>query len=207
MEGHGNERTDGASDEELMAAWGAGDAGAFRELFGRWTPRLFSFFLAMNRDRADAQDLVQETWVRVFRSRERFDPARKFRPWVFRIAARLQSDLLRSWNWRIRTLAVSPSGPEDAPGPDPLDRVPAPAIGPEGAAADAERAGKLRRALGSLREPHRKAIVLHDLERMTCREIAETLDAPVATVLSWLHRGRMELRALLEAEGGKGAWT
>lgn len=187
-----------------MAGWREGDGEAFRELFARWSPRLFSFFLAMNRDMGDAQDLVQETWLRVFRARDRFDTDRPFRPWLFRIASRLQSDLIRSWGWKIRRLSVSAPAGAEGPGPAALDGIADAKPGPQESAESGERSRLLRAALARLPGRHRQAVVMHDLEGMTAEEVAEALGCPLSTALSWIQRGRRRLRVLL---AGKGEWA
>ena len=188
-----------------MGAWQDGDADAFRELFRRWTPRLFSYFSVMSSEAA--MDLVQETWIKVIRGRDQYDPARPLQPWIFRIASRVRTDLFRSWAWKLRALTARPAQ-EDAGAPvEQMDSFPAGTIAPSRAAERAELGARVRREVSVLREPWRQAIVLHDLEGLTCAETAEVLGVPTATVLTWVRRGRLALRTRLEAEGGMKPWT
>ena len=205
MEGHENERYRTATDEEAMGAWQVGDADAFRELFRRWTPRLFSYFSAMNSD--SAMDLVQETWIKVIRAHGRYDPSRPLRPWIFRIASRVRTDLFRSWAWKLRTLTARPVHDEAGAPAGQMDAYPAGGDNPSQSAEKKELGDRIRREVGGLREPWRQAIVLHDLEGLTCAETAEVMGVPTATVLTWVRRGRQALRTRLEAEGGMKPWN
>jgi len=188
-----------------MRAWQAGDADAFRELFRRWTPRLFSYFRVMSTE--SAMDLVQETWIKVCRGRDKYDPARPLQPWMFRIASRVRTDMLRSLAWKLRQMTTRPSRDGDAEKTGRMDDFPMATISPSRQAERNELGERLRREVSVLREPWRQAIVLHDLEGLTCAETAEVMGVPTATVLTWVRRGRLALRTRLEAEGGAKPWN
>jgi len=201
------EPADGRTDEQLMLAHARGDHGAFPELFRRWARRLFGYLFHMTNDRELAQDLVQEVFARVHGARSKYDAKRPFRPWVFRIAANAGADASRSWISRLARRSRSLFDPVTPEGTELWERLAERAsLQPERQAADLAATAALRRALGRLRESHRQAVVLHDLEGLTCREIAEMTGKPLPTILSWVQRGRTELREVLEAEGGKSAW-
>ena len=76
-------------DSRLMLAFKGGDRGAFDELFRLYTPRLMSFLARMVRDRARAEELTQDVFVRIYQARERYEPRAKFSTWLFRIAHNL----------------------------------------------------------------------------------------------------------------------
>lgn len=201
------EPQDGRTDEQLMLAHARGDRSAFPELFRRWARRLFGYLYHMTNDRELAQDLVQDVFTRVHRSRKAYDPKRPFRPWVFRIASNAGADSSRSWLSRLTRRSRSLFDPIRPEGAEVWEQLAGrEALQPERLAADQDVSLALRRALGRLRESHRQAVVLHDLEGLTCREIAELTGKPLATILSWVQRGRSELRTVLEAEGGQAAW-
>jgi len=188
-----------------MEAWQVGDADAFRELFRRWTPRLFSYFSVMSSE--SAMDLVQETWIKVIRGKAQYDPARPLQPWMFRIASRVRTDLFRSWAWKLRQLTARPVRKEAVEKAEQMDGFPAAAGNPVRQAERNELGERLRTEVSLLREPWRQAIVLHDLEGLTCAETGEVMGAPTATVLTWVRRGRLALRTRLEAEGGIKPWN
>src|SRR5512140_3447632 len=85
----------GPTDEELMSAYVAGDSRAFERLFARLAPRVHGFFMRSFREPAVADDLLQVTFMKVHKARERFDKAQKVGPWVFTVAARVRLDELR----------------------------------------------------------------------------------------------------------------
>jgi RNA polymerase sigma-70 factor (ECF subfamily) len=203
----GNDQYEADSDERLMERVAGGDDAAFHELFLRWAPRLFGFFVRMTGDREMSKDLAQDTLIRVWRHRARYDAARPFRPWVFRIASNVHADLGRSWFRKLagRTVGLFDRGPRDEAAP--ADRLAAPER--ERPDRQAERTGlreRLDAELARLPAVQRQAVVLRDLEGLTCREVADAMGKPLGSVLSWLSRGRASLRLRLEAGGGKEAW-
>jgi RNA polymerase sigma-70 factor (ECF subfamily) len=126
--------------------------------------------------------------VRAFVHFERFDPERPVLPWLIAIARRLCLDLLRRRKVmaRVDTLPVT-----DPPPP-----------GPEGEASLREQLSRLGRALDDLDEGPRMAIVLFHNEEMSYRDIAAALEVPMGTVMTWLHRGRAQLKRTLGSESG-----
>jgi RNA polymerase sigma-70 factor (ECF subfamily) len=131
---------------------------------------------------SDAEDLAQDTFVRAFVHFERFDPERPVLPWLVAIARRLCLDLLRRRRMMARTDTMSISGPPP---------------GPEGEASLREQLGRLERALDDLDEGPREAIILFHIEEMSYRDIAAALEVPMGTVMTWLHRGRAQLKRAL----------
>lgn len=151
---------------------------------------LFGFALSLCRDRAAAEDLVQETYLRAFRAQRRPEPETDVRPWLFTI-------LHNVWrNERRRRALVSledhPEGWE-APGDgaDPLESL-----------DRAEAASRLRSAVEGLPEPFREVVLLRFAEGFSYQEIAQVLSCPAGTVMSRLARARAHLRRALTG-GGK----
>lgn len=168
----------------------AGDPDALAELLARYQNRLYRYLLRIVRERAAAEDLFQQTWVRVAEGIRRYDPRRSFEAWLFSIAHNLAIDHLR----RIRPASLdetSPSGesPYDqlaAGGPDALHR-----------ALAEERAGLVLSAMEDLPTPYREVLCLRFEEEMKLDEIAVTLDAPLSTVKTRLRRGLERMRDAL----------
>ena len=133
----------------------------------------------------DAEDLAQDTFVRAFVHFERFDPERPVLPWLVAIARRLCLDLLRRRKVMARVETLPVTGPS--------------APGPEGEASLREQLSRLERALDDLDEGPRVAIVLFHIEEMSYRDIATALEVPMGTVMTWLHRGRAQLKRALES--------
>ena len=137
-------------------------------------------------NKADAEDLTQETFVRVFRSLHRYTPG-TFEGWLHRITTNLFLDMVRR-RARIRFDAL----PDDA-----SDRLPSPSAGPEQTYDDNRLDPEIREALAALPPDFRDAVVLADLEELSYEEIADTLGIKVGTVRSRIHRGRVLLRQAL----------
>ena len=175
----------GADPTELELARRAhrGDTAAFDELVERFHRPVYRFCWRLLRS-SDAEDLAQDTFVRAFVHFERFDPERPVLPWLIAIARRLCLDLLRRRKVMLEADAM-PAGPPPAPGP-------------ESEAASREQLGRLERALDGLDEGPREAIVLFHIEGMSYRDIAATLEVPMGTVMTWLHRGRAQLKKAVE---------
>lgn len=122
---------------------------------------------------------------------ERFDPERPLLPWLFAIARRLCLDLLR------REKAM--------PHAEGIPVIVDPAPGPEREVLLKEELSRLERALADLDEGPREAMFLFHLEEMSYRDIAAALEVPMGTVMTWLHRGRAQLREMLEHAAGSRA--
>jgi RNA polymerase sigma-70 factor (ECF subfamily) len=169
---------------ELARRARRGDAAAFDELVLRFRRPVHRFCWRLLRS-PDAEDLAQDTFVRAFVHFERFDPERPVLPWLIAIARRLCLDLLR----RRKVMARVETQPVTGP----------PARGPEGEASRREQLSRLERALDDLDEGPRVAIVLFHIEDMSYRDIAAALEVPMGTVMTWLHRGRAQLKRALES--------
>jgi RNA polymerase sigma-70 factor (ECF subfamily) len=147
-------------------------------------PQLRSLFGAayrMTGNAHDAEDLVQETFLRAHRAFERFTPGSNARAWLHTILQRVRTDAFRRTKRRPETVELTGEGPGEAPPQDAL------ASGRE----------DLERALRGLPEAFREAVVLRDIQELSYAEIATALGIPVGTVMSRIHRGRALLRAAL----------
>ena len=183
----GSDAEDRRAQIELARRARDGDAAAFDALVRRLHRPVYRFCWRLVRS-ADAEDLAQDTFVRAFVHFERFDPERPVLPWLIAIARRLCLDLLRRRKMmsRVETLPVT-----DPPPP-----------GPEGEASLREQLSRIERALDDLDEGPRVAIVLFHIEEMSYRDIAAAFEVPMGTVMTWLHRGRAQLKRALESESG-----
>jgi RNA polymerase sigma-70 factor (ECF subfamily) len=184
------DRHDASLDDRLMERGAQGDEEAFRLLVARWERPLFAFHARMLGSREEAQDLGQETFIRVFRQARRYRATGRFRSWLFRIAGNLARSRLR----RRRIVAWVPF---DAFRHDRAADAP----DAEASAILDERRRAVRDALARLPERQRQALVLRRYHDMSHQEIAETMDTTVAAVESLLSRSMTALRIHL-AEGG-----
>ena len=167
-----------------------GDEEAARLLVERWESAVFAFFVRMLGSREDAQDLGQETFIRVFRHADRYRGAGQFRSWLFKIAGNLARSRLR--RRRVLSWVSFSPGRHDRPSSN------------EGADAAVERAETrtaVRRALAVLPERQRQAIVLRNFQGLSYREIASAMGISLPAVESLLRRGMAALRRESAHEG------
>ena len=172
-------------DEELLADHLAGKSGAFGLLLARYADELYGFLLRFVGNAAVADDLVQETFLQVHLAGSGFDLSRRFRPWVYTIAANKARDYLRSRGRRSEQ-SLDARGKNDE-GPLPVD-----ALAAEGASAfevaDSEEVKEAVRALIAQMPEHlRLILMLGYYQQLPYAEIAEILEIPVGTVKSRLH--------------------
>jgi len=150
-------------------------------------------------NRADAEDLTQEAFVKALMSIGRFDGRSRFYTWLFRIAVNLTISALRKKK-RRPTQSLDAGGSkrdgEDS-GPRLVDGLASNEDRPEERVMDRETQGIVLEALGSLEEEYRCVITLRDLESFSYEEIADILEVPTGTIKSRLHRARLALRRKL----------
>jgi RNA polymerase sigma-70 factor (ECF subfamily) len=179
-------------DVGLMLALRGGDDRAFDELFQRWSGPLLRYVERMVRDEASAEELVQETFLRLYRARERYEPSARFSTWLYTIATRLALNELRRPRRQLPHLSTDENG-SDAP---PL------ALSWQGPRADevahARRLGEsVDRALGALPERQRAALWLSAVEGLSYADVAATLETTEKSVKALVHRARLALAAQL----------
>lgn len=187
------------SDVQLMLEVKAGDEMSFDLLLRRYRTPLVNFLYHMVRDAAAAEDLAQEVFFRVYRAREKYAPSAKFTTWLYRIATNLALNSIR--DGRRRQMEVSIDGPaeEDVP----ALQIPARDMQADHALIERDRAALIRRAVDSLPEKQRAAVLLHKYEDMDYSEIAKVLDCSESALKSLLFRAyetlRIELAPLVGA--------
>ena len=180
------------SDEALMSLVRRNDREAFARLFNRYKTRIMTFIYNYVGSYARAEELFQETFIRLWRHRRRYDGARPLRPWLYTIAANLCRDEARKMRYR-RTLSIDAA----REGWAPAERLPSPRPSPAKIAEEKESARNLGEALDSLPGENRTAIMLHQFHGLKYREIAETLNIPIGTVKSRIHSAVKQLRKIL----------
>ena len=167
-----------------------GDPEALDPLLARYQNRLYRYLLRLVRDQATAEDLFQQTWLRVVEKVHQYDALRSFEAWLFALAHNLAIDHLRRYRPESLDELLSPDEPRHmqfpGAGPDALDR-----------ALRLERAGLVVEALDELPAVYRELLSLRFEEEMKLVEIAEVLDVPLSTVKTRLKRGLERLRERL----------
>lgn len=194
--GAGEDRRE--EERRLMERAKAGDGPAFDEMTRRYSEKAYSVAYQMLASHDDARDLVQDAFLEVFRTRERFNTQYRFSTWLYRILInkcinfRKRESRRRMFSFTdygsrngsagqqflISNLASSEKNPHEVLESDELKR-------------------SIMAALDTLSERHRTVVVLFDLEGLSHRQIAEILQCPEGTVMSRLHHGRLKLKRVL----------
>lgn len=185
-------------DVRLMLQVRAGSAEAFEELMLRYQNRLVTVLQHMVGNRDQAEDLAQEVFLRVYRSRESYKPGAKFSTWLFTIANNVASNARRS---RSRRKEVNIDGRKSGPmGAKPLEQLATAASGqmPTRQLDKAEMRDIVRVAVSALNERQRMAVLLNKFEGMSYADIAETMQMSAQAIKSLLSRARGNLREVLE---------
>jgi RNA polymerase sigma-70 factor (ECF subfamily) len=176
----------------LMLRVRDGDADAFAQLAQRYSARVFGFFCRRLGDRQEAEDLTQEVLLRLFRSRQRYQPRARFSTWVFHITQNVARNALR-FRQRHSSVRLSATGDESL-----LDVLPSSSADtPSRPLERAELAGVVRAAVAALGERQRAALELHQFHDHTYAEVAAQLDMTPKAAKSLLYRTRNLLRVRL----------
>ena len=184
-------------DKELAALAAKGRESAFRELLTRYERPVFSLVYRMVRDRALAEDLAQEAFIRAFGAIGSYDPGYKFSNWIFKIANNHTIDYLRKRKLDTISIHGSPHATTadeesrtalvlESGGESPHDYVEHKELGLQ-----------IETAIGRLRPEYRTVILLRHVEGHSYDEIAEIMELPLGTVKTYLHRARNELKERL----------
>lgn len=173
-----------AEDTVDMRALQSGDDIALDRLMQRWQLRLRGFLMRHALADADALDLAQETFVRIYQHRDRYDASRRFSTWMFQIALNLVRDHAR--RIRRRPTTALENAPESATEVSPLDDADA-----------AEVAAAVRDAIGDLPDSLRETLILAEYEHQSHAEIAAIVGATPKAVENRLRRAREQLRPVL----------
>jgi len=184
-----------ALDRADMQRLAAGKDPALNDLMERHATAVFHFLCRMLNHEDDANDLAQETFVRVFRARETFRPTEKFSAWLFTIAANLARNQIR---WRTRHPNVSLDAETGATVQALASTLPSPESAPNEQLLAVERTAAVRAAVNQLPTDLREAIVLCEWEERSMAEAARILNATPKAVESRCYRARQILRERLE---------
>jgi len=185
-------------DADVVVLAQKGREPAFRELIRRYERPVFSLIVRMVRDSATAEDLAQDAFIKVLNHLDRYRPEFKFSSWLFKIANNIAIDHLRRRQLDTVSMDGSPNAStateieasriELADGAEsPLDELAARELG-----------SIIELAIAQLRPEYRNCIMLRHVEGRSYEEIAATLDLPLGTVKTYIHRARHQLREALE---------
>jgi RNA polymerase sigma-70 factor (ECF subfamily) len=183
-------------DAALIERCRAGDVAAFEPLVEKYRQRVWRLAYNTLRDREEAWDVAQEAFIRAYQALPSFRGQSAFYTWLYRIVMNVAADRARSRGAQGRAFGTERIPEEDwervLSDQNPGDER------PDAAAARHEERQKIVQSLDTLPEHHRKIIMLSDLEGLSYREIADTLEIPMGTVMSRLHNARKRLRNALK---------
>jgi RNA polymerase sigma-70 factor (ECF subfamily) len=172
------------TDEELMSLVQKQDTSAFEELFRRYEQRVFVFYWRLSADRQQAEDGTQETFLRLWKARVRYEPTGRFSTYLFQIA---KNHFLHEQQKQGRRMDL-PQAPASE----------TPFYGSDGQLLAGELQTAVQEAVARLPEPQRLVYVLSEQEGMSYKQVAQVLDCPVGTVSSRKVQAVRRLRELLQ---------
>ncbi len=184
----------GKSDEELITEFQNGDEAAFTQLVGRYKDQLINYIYRYVGDSDEADDILQEVFVRVYHKKNTYRPIAKFSTWIYTIAANLcKTELRRRGRHFFLSLSKTRGGADDKYPEIPDSRYLSD--------HEAERSSDhemIQDALMKLPPKYREVIILSDLQDLTYEEISDITGLNIGTVKSRLNRGRLKLQKLLK---------
>jgi RNA polymerase sigma-70 factor (ECF subfamily) len=175
-----------------------GDRRAFAELVDLYKDKIYHLGYRMLNQKQEAEDVVQETFLRVYTNLERYDENQKFSTWIYRIATNLCIDRLRK---RKPSFSLD-AELSDGEGTDWHAMLASDEASPETEIILSETQQNIRDAIQTLPDKYKSVVVLRYLHDMSLQEISDVLEMPVTTVKTRVHRGREFLRKKLEPEYG-----
>lgn len=195
------ESDDGRLDLELVKKCQAGDSRAFEDLVARHRGRVYAMIQGMVKNEADAWDLSQEAFVKVWKALPKFEARAKFSTWLYRIVHNVVYDWLRKR--KIETSGEFDDGlMKESQVAAGSRTTPSREARPDEALSNEELRGKIEGALQQLSADHREVILLREVQGLDYKEIAEALEISMGTVMSRLFYARKKLQSLLSDEPG-----
>lgn len=179
------------TDEELIALFQGGDERAFIELVDRYKDRLINFVYRFLNDMTDAEDLVQETFLKVYKNKHAYREIAKFSTWIYTIAGNLARSELRKKK-RRKTYTMSDMSFDDNEF-EPVDT----SKGTEDIVFNSYAGEEIMKAIRALPEPFKTIIILRDIQELSYENISSILDIPMGTVKSRVNRARLKLQETL----------
>jgi RNA polymerase sigma-70 factor (ECF subfamily) len=175
-----------------------GDRGAFADLVELYKDKMYHLAYRMLSNRQEAEDVVQETFLRVFRNLSRYDETMKFSTWIYRICTNVSIDRLRKRKTMIYSLDADVAS--EGEGNALYAMLASEELTPEGHAVLSDTQRSIRKAMDALPSKYKSVVILKYLHDMSLQEIGDVLGMPVTTVKTRVHRGREFLRRKLEQE-------
>lgn len=182
----------GLTDEQLIFKFQEEDIEAFNEIVFRYKDKLVNFLFRYTGNRDDSEDLAQDTFLKLYRSKHLYREIAKFSTWFYTIAINIAKTNLRKKS-RKKAISLSSFDPENEKDFELTANV----LGPDESANASTESYYIQKAIDSLDENFREVIVLRDIQDFEYEEIAQITGLPLGTVKSRINRGREKLKVML----------
>lgn len=194
--------TNGLTDEQLMRRFQGGNDAAFSELMKRYEKRLYLYLFRYTRHQQDTEDIVQETFLRVYSSRNGYEEIARFSTWLYTIAGNLMRTRFRKQQ-RRQTVPIDQD--RDDPETVVVVQLPDEALLPDEQTANKLMLNVLTEAIQQLPDEYRELLEMREFHHLSYEEISKAVNLPLGTVKSRLNRGRLRLQKLLVLHLGSDA--
>ncbi|MCP4134212.1 MAG: sigma-70 family RNA polymerase sigma factor [bacterium] len=179
-------------DEEIISQIQKGDKTLIGLIVDRYSQRLLNYLYRLTRDSDDAEDLLQEVFIRFYLNIESYDTTQPFKPWIYKIATNLCYDFFRKKK-KVLSLDRSFTSKNNPAAPPLVETIAGTESQPEQELLDKELLEILQKAIESLPEKQKEAFILFHFEKFSYNEIAETLSIPMGTVKSRLYNAYQQV--------------
>ena len=181
------------TDEELISEFQKDRIEAYNEIIVRYKDRLVNFLFRFTGSKEDAEDLAQDTFLKLYRSKHLYKEIAKFSTWLYTIAVNIAKTELRKKS-RYNTMSISDFDPEN----DKDFDIPSGDISPDESANASIENYYIQKAISMLEDHYREALILRDIQDLDYDEIAKIINVPLGTVKSRINRAREKLKTILE---------
>lgn len=182
------------SDEELIFQFQKGNEHAYLELVNRYKDRLLNFIFGYVHSKESAEDIVQDTFLKLYTSADMYKEIAKFSTWIFTIAANLAKTELRKLK-RRKIFSITDMGFNDKD-----YEIPSESNVPENSINSKYQMKYILKAIYKLDEPFKTALILRDIQELSYEEVSNIVDISIGTVKSRINRGRLKLQKILKNE-------
>jgi RNA polymerase sigma-70 factor (ECF subfamily) len=182
-------------DQSVLESAQMGDIEAFSEIVEAFGDQLYTLSFRFLSNASEAQDAVQETFLRVYTHLPRYDKRFKFTTWLYRIATNVCIDRLRKR--KLENSLDADHWEDSEANSDLYDRLPSTTPTPEELLMRSETCNEVQRALSDLSPSHQTVLILRYIQELSLQEISDILHIPITTVKTRIHRGREALKQLL----------
>lgn len=180
----------GGADDLLVEQFRRGDRSAFDKLYESYKARIFNFVYRMVGDRASAEDLTQDVFIRAYMNISSYDPRGVFKAWLYTIASNAARNELKRRSRRLTVSIFSAGKDDDDDGIELIDHLPGPDMSPAKIAEDSELKAQIESSIQSLPPDYKEALILCVIEGFSYEEAAQALKTNVKTVSSRIARAR-----------------